>query len=491
MPPIRILVVEDVAVTRLEIVARLGRLGYEVAGTASSGEDAVHKAGRLRPDLVLMDITLSGDLDGIEAAAAIRGRFAIPVVYLTADSQPETLERAKITDPFGYLVKPFENPDLCSAIEIALYKHRLDMRLRRSEERYRELVELLGEGILIREADGTISFANRTFANLLGRPLQTVIGSSIFDHVDEQGARTLRREWRRRLEGKAGSYELSLLRADGSVAEVIVASTPRCVDGRVTAALVAVTDISARKLAERALQEAENRYRTIFENAMVGIYRSTPEGRFVSANAALAGMLGYESPAGLVEGVRSIEAQLYADDGRRAEFLRLLEERGSIEHFEARVYGRDGDALWVSESARLVEANGKRHIDGTAIDITARKEAESAYKATFELLGRTIDSITDLVAVTDLEGNIVLANKSFARAFGLSKDEVRARRYQDLLGHAGGLPPIEAEGSERILAIPGLTGSFQENASPFVDLQGNTIGSVRVMRNVTGLVTGF
>lgn len=488
MPAARILVVEDEAVTRLEIVTRLGRLGYEVAGTAVSGEDAVHKAGQARPDLVLMDITLASDLDGIEAAAAIRERFSIPVVYLTADSQPETLERAKISDPFGYLLKPFDNPDLRSTIEIALYKHQLDMRLRRSEERYRELVELLDEGILVREVDGTISYANRKMAELLGKPLEKVLGSSIFSHVDLDGAAVLQRQWRLRQEGMPGRYELTLWRADGSAVEVLVSSTPRPVEGRVSAALVAVTDISARKLAERALQEAEARYRSIFENSLVGIYRSTPEGRFVSANSALASMLGYESPAQLMEEVRSIGAQVYADEGRRAEFLRQLEEHGSVEHFESRIYGRDGDALWVSQSARLVEADGKRHIDGAAMDITARKEAESAYKATFELLGRTIDSIADLVAVADLEGNIVLANQAFAEAFGLTKDEVRSRRYQSLLGQDGPLPPVEADGGERLVKIPGLAGSFQEHASPFMDLHGNVIGSVRVVRNVTGLI---
>lgn len=123
-----------------------------------------------------------------------------------------------------------------------------------------------------------------------------------------------------------------------------------------------------------------------------------------------------------------------------------------------------------------------------AIDITARKEAESAYKAPFELLGRTIDSIADLVAVTDLEGNIVLANEAFAKACGLSRDKVRTRRYQELLGHEVGLPSAGAEGGERIVTVPGLEGCFQEHASPFMDLRGNVIGSVRVVRDVSGLI---
>jgi CheY-like chemotaxis protein len=121
----KILVVEDENIVALEIKKRLQHLGYTVAGVAATGEDAVRKAEGILPDLVLMDIMLKGEIDGIDAASEIRRRLNIPVIYLTAYSDGETLERAKLTEPYGYILKPFEEDDLRTTIEIALYRHKM------------------------------------------------------------------------------------------------------------------------------------------------------------------------------------------------------------------------------------------------------------------------------------------------------------------------------------------------------------------------------
>jgi CheY-like chemotaxis protein len=118
----RILLVEDEGIVVLHIKKTLERLGYEVAGIASTGEDAIMKAMETRPDLVLMDIVLNGTVDGIDAAEKIRALFTIPVIYLSAHADEMTLQRAKVTEPFGYIVKPFKERDLAISIEFALYK---------------------------------------------------------------------------------------------------------------------------------------------------------------------------------------------------------------------------------------------------------------------------------------------------------------------------------------------------------------------------------
>ncbi len=122
----RILVVEDEHIVAMGIKKMVKSLGYTVTGVASSGEDAISKAESTFPDVVLMDIMLKGDMDGVEAAGEIRERFDIPVVYLTAYSDNKILERAKKTEPFGYIVKPFDEKDLHSSIEIALHRHRTE-----------------------------------------------------------------------------------------------------------------------------------------------------------------------------------------------------------------------------------------------------------------------------------------------------------------------------------------------------------------------------
>jgi len=136
MEKVRMLVVEDERIVSLDLQRRLKAMGYEVVGSAVSGEEAIQKAETLRPDMVLMDIMLDGELDGIQAAEIIRSRLTIPVIYLTAYADSATLERAKITEPFGYILKPFEERELHGHIEIALYKARMEKKLKDSEERY-------------------------------------------------------------------------------------------------------------------------------------------------------------------------------------------------------------------------------------------------------------------------------------------------------------------------------------------------------------------
>jgi len=120
----RILVVEDEAIVAMVIKRRLKDLGYIVSGIASTGKDAITKVEGTFPDLVLMDIRLKGDMDGIEATKTIKDRFSLPVVYLTAHSDDVTFKKAKETDPDGYILKPFTEKDLSTTIEIALHKFR-------------------------------------------------------------------------------------------------------------------------------------------------------------------------------------------------------------------------------------------------------------------------------------------------------------------------------------------------------------------------------
>jgi DNA-binding NarL/FixJ family response regulator len=128
----KILIVEDEAVIALRLQKRLKEMGYDVPDIAYSGEDAVVKAGRLGPDLVLMDIMIPGKLDGIEAAKTVKAEFDIPVIFLTAFSEDKIIKRAKQAEPFGYILKPFQDREIKAAIEVALYKKEMEEKLRKA-----------------------------------------------------------------------------------------------------------------------------------------------------------------------------------------------------------------------------------------------------------------------------------------------------------------------------------------------------------------------
>ena len=142
MTPHQIFVVEDEAIVAMDITRRLERLGYQVVGTASSGEDALKQIGAQPPELVLMDIRLAGRMDGIETALLVKRLHDIPVIFLTAHTDTGTLGRAKVAEPYGYIVKPIETTQLSTTILMALHKYQMEMRLKASEAKFRQLAEV-------------------------------------------------------------------------------------------------------------------------------------------------------------------------------------------------------------------------------------------------------------------------------------------------------------------------------------------------------------
>ncbi|MBN2380674.1 PAS domain S-box protein [candidate division WOR-3 bacterium] len=163
-----ILVVEDISVTALDIKNRLLEYGYSVCGVVTSGEEALLETERLRPDLVLMDIILQGKIDGVEAAEKIKEELNIPVVYLTAHMDNATLDRARLTEPFGYIVKPFETREMVSTLELALYRHKIERALKESEERYRSLHSNVPVGVFRSTPSGEVLSANPAMVRMMG-----------------------------------------------------------------------------------------------------------------------------------------------------------------------------------------------------------------------------------------------------------------------------------------------------------------------------------
>jgi len=167
--PTRILVVDDERIITMHLKDLLTNMNYSVVGTASSGEDAVEMARDLKPDIIFMDIIMPGKVNGIEAANRIRQDTNIPVIYITAFADDKILKKAKVSGPFGYIIKPFQGQELKAAIEIALYKKELEDKLYESELKYRMVVEESRDGIGI-IAGERFAFINDTLLEMLGRP---------------------------------------------------------------------------------------------------------------------------------------------------------------------------------------------------------------------------------------------------------------------------------------------------------------------------------
>jgi PAS domain S-box-containing protein len=184
----RILVVEDQRVVARDIQEHLTQLGYSVTGVTASGEEAVRLAEEQRPDLVMMDIRLEGQTDGVEAARQIRVRCQLPVVYLTAHADEETLRRAKVTEPFGYVLKPFEERELRTVVEMALYKHGAERKLRESEHRYAVTLSSIGDAVIATDGQARVGFMNPVAEALTGWPRAEAAGrplAEVFRIINE------------------------------------------------------------------------------------------------------------------------------------------------------------------------------------------------------------------------------------------------------------------------------------------------------------------
>ncbi len=169
MDKMRIVIVEDEGLVALGIKDGLEHMGYTVSGIAETGEDSLLLVREFKPDLVLMDIRLKGQMDGIEAAQVIQKKYAVPVIFLTAHSDESTLQRSLSSDSFGYIIKPFDERTLHAAIEVALHKARGEKKLKDSNEWFSMVFQSIGEGVIICDLGGKIRFINTTACVMLNR----------------------------------------------------------------------------------------------------------------------------------------------------------------------------------------------------------------------------------------------------------------------------------------------------------------------------------
>jgi PAS domain S-box-containing protein len=261
----RILVVDDEAIVAQDISECLSHLGCEIVGTALSGPDAIDKAGRFRPDLIMMDIVLQGPMDGVEAATHIREHFDIPCVFLSAYSDPAVLARAKIASPAGYLVKPFEEAGLRSAVEIALYKVDLERALRESKEWFMTTLLSIGDGVIATTSEGRVRFMNPlaealsgwSSAEATGRDIEEIfpIYSETTRHLIENPVRPALLENRL----VTSPRDTLLHRRDGSFLPIDNSATPiRSSSGDLTGAVLIFRDITERRAVEIEVQRYQN-----------------------------------------------------------------------------------------------------------------------------------------------------------------------------------------------------------------------------------------
>ena len=488
----RILIVEDEAIVAMNVEDRLTAMGYELAGRANSGEQALALAAQRHPDLVLMDIRLQGAVDGIAAAEEMRQRFHVPVIFLTAYAEDSTVDRAKHAEPYGYILKPFDDRELKSAIEIALYRHEAEQEIRRLNRLYdvlaqvnqiivrsnsrEELLPAVCRLVVERGAIGLawIGWLDPATSRIVpvahfGSSAEMLSQVNFYTDERPEGQGNPGRAMR---EGKpfycnqcaAGSClypdEAPLTRfgfqscasfpiwfqgqACGTLN--LAGAEPGFFRDReldlleevahdISFALDKIEGDAQRKLAEDALHESEEQLRAMFELASIGIAQADPQtGRLMSVNKKMCEITGYSAGELLEKRFSDIT---FPED-RRADweaFQRVICSETPDYRLEKRYVCKDGAIIWVNVNMTVIrDAAGQVTRTVAAVeDITERKISSEALRESEQRYRTLTEAAEDSIFIIDSADKISFINSAGARLLGRSaKDLVgrcRAERF--------------------------------------------------------------
>jgi PAS domain S-box-containing protein len=405
----RILIVEDEGIVARDLARTLQRLGYAVPAIASSGDQAIKEAAESQPDLVLMDIKLKGEMDGIQAADRIRARFDVPVVYLTAYADEKTLQRAKITEPFGYVLKPFQETELLSVVEIALHRHEMGRRLKESERRFRSLIENASDIIMLLAGDRTIRYSSPAVEKVLGYEPESLVDRDISEFLHPHDAARIRRVLAESLSEPAIFHlgEARFRHQDGSWHWLDTIGNNRLADPAVRGIVVNCHDVTERKRAEKAQRASEQELALTLDATTEGIWKWDFRSDELSFSPRYYTMLGYE-PDEFPAGYESWASLIHPDDLHQTLEVaaQYLATRPDVYENEFRLRTKSGDYRWIRAEGRVVARDEQGHalrMIGNHRDITERKRAEHALERELRRVSLLNDIARAIAARHDLQ----------------------------------------------------------------------------------------
>ncbi|MDP3484622.1 MAG: response regulator, partial [Methanobacteriaceae archaeon] len=438
-----IVIVEDEAITALDIKRKLKHWGYSTPKVAHSGADAIQLVNETNPDLILMDIVLKGEIDGIETVTEIKKSHDIPIIYLTAHSEEKIMARAKYTEPYGYLIKPIDEKELFFAVESAFYKHSVDKKLKKvnralqmisdcnqSIVRIKDKDELLNNicRLIVEEGDYKLAWVGMTEND----EFKTVLPVAHYG-FDESYVESIKISWGNN-KYSAGPVGKSIKNSEVSISRNIsedpyfepwqekaqernyksVIALPLFITGKaigslniysseieaydeeeVELLLELASDISyylesfdirkEKDVAIKNLKESEMRYRNIFENSEEGIYQSTAQRKYIHVNPALACMAGFESPEAMISEVKDI-SKFYVNPDDRKNLKKRLEKEDVVKDYHVEVFLKNGKKAWISITEKAIR-NDKKEIlyyEGLDRDVTREKKISDQLKSSEE-----------------------------------------------------------------------------------------------------------
>ena len=374
----RILVVEDESIVAIDLSHTLTSLDYKVVATVGTGLDALRVVEKELPDLVLMDIQLRGELDGIDVAEQVRNAYHIPVIFLSAYSDAKTLARAKLTEPYGYIMKSYDHNDLHSTIEMALYRHEIERKVIQSEKLLSTTFAGISDGIFLCDTEGKVQLANLaaqkiagivsdeikgSFINNLPLMVENVFNELLDNPFSISGFTSLKTKVSGRyfLETRTGRFP------------VLCTVTPMIEENEnLTGYLFFLRNIDE----EYRMQEIQSRLASIVETSEDAIIGSTPEGTILSWNNGASSLFGYDIKEVSGKNLSILVPEFYPNE--IPEMLDRIRNGENVDHYETLRKRKDGGVLDMSVKISPIRDGHGNLIAVSLIarDITKRKQLE-------------------------------------------------------------------------------------------------------------------
>jgi two-component system cell cycle sensor histidine kinase/response regulator CckA len=407
-----VLIVNDLA-EQLDLMGTVLQLsGYNFI-TAMDGYEGYEVALAQRPDLIISDV-LMPRLDGIELCHLIRAHAdlcRIPILLVSAFRKDnESVVEGLQAGADDYLEVPYDPMRLIAKIARIIERRRAEKKLFESEERCRDLIENAHDLIYSHDLEGNYTSINKAGEQITGYSREEVLRMNFAQTVAPEYLKKAHQIIVSKLAGeKITVYDLEILAKDGRRVAVEVNIRLVYRDGVAVGVQGIARDITERKRAEAALREAEEKYRSIFENAVEGIFQSTCDGRFIAVNPAMARILGYESPDELIAHRADIEVPYYVDSNSRAELEQTLAEHGIVIGFECEIYRKDLSKVWMVKNIRAIrdDQGTVLYYEGSTQDITERK-----------MLGEQLRHAQKMEAIGQLAGGIAHDFNNLLTAIG-------------------------------------------------------------------------
>ncbi len=476
MRKIQILVVEDESIIALDIKGILESRGYVVPAVLSDGQEALSRALEIRPNLILSDVKLAGAMDGVEMVRQLRKQLSVPVIFLTAHTDPATLDRIKKTLPNGIIVKPVNEHEVYLSVEMALYRYRMETRLREREKKYRDLFEHLRDASYITDRDGIIIDVNEFMEEQFGYGRREIIGRKLgmlFTDPADRGK--IIRDFG--LRGYIKDYPVRLRKKDGTEIHCLGTASMRTADdGSLKGYQGILRDISMQRLLEEKLQnqyqkmelqyrelkathgnlesaherlallnqeltEAERRLRTANDN-FYHILRTNPlaviiarvhDGMIIEVSESCLDLFGYTR--GEIIGKRSVELGMWHTPAQREEIIRKLQMRQAVRNIDVEIVTKSGEKRWGLLFADLVEVehSEEKCLLSIFYDITDKKRNEEAMKSSLreketllkEIHHRVKNNLQVISSLLNLQLRFIREERDI-ELFKESRDRVRS-----------------------------------------------------------------